>query len=578
MKWTIGKKILAGYGVSIALVIVGCVMVYVNLQALEAEFESRTNSRDKLAALADIASHLHEVEAAHDASLVTGDEEALKACRNAKDRLAATFTRLSQLAASNPEQLAAIAAAQKDAATVFAGMDEAIRARGDQGTPSPTASQDVRRERQALGNIHASLAHVRTAEEAFARAALQSVHQRVQSLVFAMEVGAPAAIVAMLVLGILVSLSLSRPLTALTEAAQRIAGGNLSSSVTPLDRSDEVGMLSRSFAQMNDSLQRVATASTSIAGGDLTVDIQPRSAADDLGNAQAEMIRRLSELIGQVQQSGVQVNSSAVEIAAVAKQQQATASEVASTTTEISSTAREMSATSTELLKTADQVSTVAAETASLASQGKEKLNRMESTIRQISEASGAVTGRLGVMNEKAGNINAVITTITKVADQTNLLSLNAAIEAEKAGEYGRGFSVVASEIRRLADQTAASSGDIERIVKELISAVSAGVMGMDKFAEEVRRGATEIEDTRRQLDEVIVQVQSLAPSVETLHEGMRAQTQGAEQISDALSQLGEAARQTADSVRDSGRAVEQLNDAARGLQGAISRFKTRAS
>jgi len=172
---------------------------------------------------------------------------------------------------------------------------------------------------------------------------------------------------------------------------------------------------------------------------------------------------------------------------------------------------------------------------------------------------------------------SSVLITITKVADQTNILSLNAAIEAEKAGEYGKGFAVVATEIRRLADQTAASTGDIERIVKELVSAVSAGVMGMDKFSEEVRRGASEIGDTRRQLDDVVAQVQSLAPSVETLHEGMRAQTQGAEQISDALSQLGEAARQTSDSIRDSSRAVEQLNDATRGLQGAISRFKIRS-
>ena len=86
------------------------------------------------------------------------------------------------------------------------------------------------------------------------------------------------------------------------------------------------------------------------------------------------------------------------------------------------------------------------------------------------------------------------MTTITKVADQTNLLSLNAAIEAEKAGEHGRGFAVVATEIRRLADQTAIASYDIEQLVKEMQSAVSAGVMGMDKFSEEVR-GASKKSD-----------------------------------------------------------------------------------
>src|SRR6266699_6172202 len=100
----------------------------------------------------------------------------------------------------------------------------------------------------------------------------------------------------------------------------------------------------------------------------------------------------------------------------------------------------------------------------------------------------------LTAIQERAHDITTVVTTITKVADQTNLLSLNAAIEAEKAGEYGLGFAVVATEIRRLADQTAVATFDIEQMVKEILSAVSAGVMGMDKFSEEVRRGMQDVQ------------------------------------------------------------------------------------
>ena len=111
-------------------------------------------------------------------------------------------------------------------------------------------------------------------------------------------------------------------------------------------------------------------------------------------------------------------------------------------------------------------------------------------------------------------NINLVVTTITKVADQTNLLSINAAIEAEKAGEYGLGFLVVAREIRRLADQTAVATLDIERMVKEMQYSVSAGVMEMDKFSEQVRQVVSEVGTIGGQLGQIITSVQGLVRAV----------------------------------------------------------------
>src|SRR6185369_2057585 len=172
-------------------------------------------------------------------------------------------------------------------------------------------------------------------------------------------------------------------------------------------------------------------------------------------------------------------------------------------------------------------------------------LTRMEGTMGHISAAAASINAKLAVLNEKAGNINQVVVTIVKVADQTNLLSLNAAIEAEKAGEYGRGFAVVATEIRRLADQTAVATYDIEQTVKEIQSAVAASVMGMDKFSEEVRRGLQEVQKVGEQLSQIIQQVQEVAPRVEAVNEGMQAQATGAEQITQALTQLTEAAQQT---------------------------------
>jgi methyl-accepting chemotaxis protein WspA len=225
-----------------------------------------------------------------------------------------------------------------------------------------------------------------------------------------------------------------------------------------------------------------------------------------------------------------------------------------------------------------NEVNHVAEQTAQLAGSGQSAITRMETTMRQIMEASGAVSAKLAALSERTANINSVVTTITKVADQTNLLSLNAAIEAEKAGEYGLGFAVVAMEIRRLADQTAVATYDIEKMVKEMQAAVSAGVIGMDKFAEEARRGVEEVRQVSVHLAQIIHQVQMLTPRFQLVNEGMHAQANGAQQISETLSQLSEAAQQTAQSLKQSTLAIEQLNGAAHGLQTSVARFKLAGS
>ena len=191
-------------------------------------------------------------------------------------------------------------------------------------------------------------------------------------------------------------------------------------------------------------------------------------------------------------------------------------------------------------------------------------------------EATTSIASKLAVLSEKASNINTVVTTITKVADQTNLLSLNAAIEAEKAGEYGLGFAVVATEIRRLADQTAVATWDIEQMVKEMQSAVSAGVMGMDKFSEEVNRGVSEVQQIGSQLADIIEQVQTLTPRFDLVNEGMQSQTRGAQQISEGMVQLNEAAQQTVESIRQSTLSLESLKDAAQDLQVGVSIFRVK--
>jgi len=316
------------------------------------------------------------------------------------------------------------------------------------------------------------------------------------------------------------------------------------------------------------------------AEGDLTGQVMVYRDQDIISQLAAgiqQMLDSLNSLVARIQQSGVQVTSSATEIAATAKQQEATVTEQAATTNEIKATVTQITATSKELVNTMSEVTDVAWKTSESANAGRSSLQRMERTMHQMMEATDSIGSKLAVLSEKAGNINTVVTTINRVADQTNLLSLNAAIEAEKAGEYGVGFAVVATEIRRLADQTAVATWDIEQMVKEMQSAVSAGVMGMEKFSEEVRHGVDDVRQVGSQLAEIIEKVETLIPRFEEVNEGMTSQAQGGQQIRDAIVQLSESAQQTADSLRQSNGAIMQLNEAAQRLQEGASHFRVSA-
>lgn len=323
-------------------------------------------------------------------------------------------------------------------------------------------------------------------------------------------------------------------------------------------------------------MQRIVSILEVMRSGDLSRRLN-LGRQDEFGTVETgfnDMMSELTALVSQAQRSSVQVTTSVTEIAATSKQQQATATETAATTTEIGATSREIAATSRDLVRTMTEVTSAADQASILAGSGQQGLARMEETMHSVMGAADLVNAKLAILNEKAGNINQVVVTIVKVADQTNLLSLNAAIEAEKAGEYGRGFAVVATEVRRLADQTAVATYDIEQMVREIQSAVSAGVMGMDKFSEEVRRGMSEVQQVGEQLSQIIHQVQALAPRVLMVNEGMQAQATGAEQINLALVQLGDASSQTVDSLRQASFAIDELSQVAVGLRSGVSRFK----
>lgn len=539
--WTVRLRIQASFAVIIAIMLLMAGMSYTQLRSIEHEGDLVLNDAvPGMYYISKVRSGWTDNLLRTQALLRDGDGLGIGTIyRTDRKDLDESNAQLEELVQAYDGTITA--EADREAFTVFQGMRQAYMRHQEEILEQLAQGQ----RDQALATFEGPLVeqwsdgrkHLndlievnRKSGEQSVAAIIASVRFAERSMIFALVLAVAAAAIC----GLMLMRAITRPVGGIVETLRVMGGGDLSTRLD-LKRKDEFNAIETGFNSMAEELK---------------------------------------SLVSQAQRSAVQVTTSVTEIAATSKQQQATATETAATTTEIGATSREIAATSRDLVRTMAEVSGTAEQTSILAGSGQLGLARMEDTMHQVMGAAELVNAKLAILNEKAGNINQVVTTIVKVADQTNLLSLNAAIEAEKAGEYGRGFAVVATEVRRLADQTAVATYDIEQMVREIQSAVSAGVMGMDKFSEEVRRGIAEVGQVGEQLSQIIQQVQALAPRVQMVNEGMQAQATGAEQINQALVQLGEATGQTVESLRQASSAIDELNLVANGLRTGVSRFR----
>ncbi len=336
------------------------------------------------------------------------------------------------------------------------------------------------------------------------------------------------------------------------------------------------GLIVLIIRNITKPLHLLVTSAKRIATGDLTgtPDLARRDEIGTLGGALSAMTQSLAGLVGKVQGASVQMASTATELAASSRQQEMLVSDLGGSTAKVAVAVNQISATSAELAEAMQRVEGVAGTTSQLAAAGRTGLAEMEGMMRHLLQATAAVSSGLGTIREQADTVSAVITTMAKVADQTNLLSLNAAIEAERLGEQGHGFAVVAKEIRRLADQAAVATLDIEHMVQAMRAAVSAGGREVEAFSATMEGGAQASVEVNRQLDEIITRITELTPQFEAVTAGVQAQSVGARQISDAVTHLNQSVKQSTESVHHLNDAASHMREAAQNLRTEVEGFR----
>jgi methyl-accepting chemotaxis protein WspA len=598
---SIKNKLTLGLGAMVAIILTLLTLALNNFHAMADADNWNRHTLEVLLESDHVATSVLQVQSSTRGYLLTGDTDLVAPVtteyRSAMDHLA----RATALTQDNPTQQARLKQLQAMMERWKVLVNSQLERRRVVDTAGHAIDVNVSRQavldgartveaiREQLGLVEAEeqrLMTVRTQHSA------QLETRMSQLLWFG---GALAVVLAGLVAWRMLA-AIAHPLRSLATAAREIAAGNQSARAT-VKSEDELGQVAVEFNRMAQAIQDsqvkeqastrelrdkvdvLLTTVSKAASGDFTGDITIRGedAIGRLGGGLDAMFNNLRHLLNNVQAAGIQVTTSATQIAAAARQQEATGVEQAQTSVEILSTTREIEANTSQLLRTMEEATTVAESTTNATAGAQHSLKRMDLTMQTMVAATDSISAKLAALSEKANNINSVLTTITKVADQTNILSLNAAIEAEKAGDAGRGFSVVATEIRRLADQTSVSTWDIEQMLKEMQSAVAASVMGMEKFAEEVRRSVGEARDTAEHLSSVMEKVGQLGPRFDIVLQGMQSQAVGAQQITETMMQLSDASQQTVDSLKATSEAVHELQYAAGELQSSVANFSVTA-
>jgi methyl-accepting chemotaxis protein len=313
-----------------------------------------------------------------------------------------------------------------------------------------------------------------------------------------------------------------------------------------------------------------------LADGDLTVVI-PATGSDEIGqlaDSSRRMVENLRDLISNVADTSGQIASASNQLRSTAEQIATGAEEVASQTTTVATASEEMAATSGDIAQNCSMAAESSRQSSESASHGGAVVQETIAGMVKIAERvkhSAQTVESLGARSEQIGQI---IGTIEDIADQTNLLALNAAIEAARAGEQGRGFAVVADEVRALAERTSKATREIGEMIKGIQTETKAAVRVMEEGVAEVEKGAISSQQSGEALDMILQQISEVSMQISQIATAAEEQTATTSEITMNVQQVTEVVHQTARGATETATAAAQLSSNAEMLQNLVRKFK----
>ncbi|HTU67346.1 MAG TPA: CHASE3 domain-containing protein [Steroidobacteraceae bacterium] len=550
MKWNVGTKISAGFGITLLIFVIVGFVSWRNVQRTVEDSRWVAHTHEVIATLARVYAGVQQAETSSRGYVITGDESHLVTHSSGIAQATDQHRMLSKLVEDNPRQ-----SARADNLGALIGekaghMQNAIDTRRKQDFAAAQQVIAAGTGKRTMDQIRELVETMRHEEESLLteRAAMAADASNAAQLTVLL--GTLFAIILSSLLGILITRNVAGPMRQLTGAAERITVGDLSTTIDVGDRPDEVGVLARAFQKMTTSLRTVSGVAEQIAAGDLKVTFTPQGPEDVVGHALVKMIENLRRQISGLVEGATVLGSAASEIVASTAQLASGASESAAAVSQTTTTVEEIRQTAQLASLKARAVSETAQKTLQISASGRKSTEESLAGMARIRTQMESIGESMMRLSEQTQAVGQIIASVEDLAAQSNLLAVNAAIEAAKAGEQGKGFGVVAQEVKSLAEQSRAATDRVRSLLTDIQKATTAAVMATEQGSKAVEIGHRQTEAAGESIAALAGSVTEAAQAATQIAATSQQQLVGMDQVAGAMESIKQASTQNVASAR----------------------------